>query len=150
AHAQDIWKNRDGFIYASETLAESITRAIQLAADEIPAENHGCGNPNGPVLLLDHSDNYMSGGTCDTMHVLEEALAQGLSNIAVGPICDPEAVAILFKAGEDAEVTLKVGNKMDLSNLGVHKTPPEFTGTVKRLSDGEYVISGPIYRGMKC
>src|SRR5699024_5473519 len=79
-----------------------------------------------------------------------EALAQQLSDIAVGPICDPEAVDALFKAGEKAEVTLAVGNKRDLSHLGIHKIPPVFTGTVQYLSDGEYVISGPIYHGMKC
>src|SRR5699024_12023266 len=37
-----------------------------------------------------------------------------------------------------------------LSHLGIHKIPPVFTGTVQCLSDGEYVISGPIYQGMKC
>ena len=43
------------------------------AAARAAAEGAG----QGPVLLLDHGDNCMSGGTCDTMDVLGEALAQG-------------------------------------------------------------------------
>jgi microcystin degradation protein MlrC len=33
------------------------------------------------------------------MNVLHEALAQGLTDIVVGPICDPEAVERLISAG---------------------------------------------------
>ncbi|MFX7849682.1 MlrC C-terminal domain-containing protein, partial [Acinetobacter baumannii] len=83
-------------VYRSEPLAESIARAADLAD----------GPGNGPVLLLDHGDNCMSGGTCDDMHGLHEALKQGLSGIAVGPVCDPEAVAAMIEAGVGATVTL--------------------------------------------
>jgi microcystin degradation protein MlrC len=47
-----IWDNRAGFVYASEALAASIARARVLA--DQPGK--------GPVLLLDHGDNCMSGG----------------------------------------------------------------------------------------
>lgn len=147
--AQQIWSRREGFIYASPSLEDSVGRAKALAETAGEAQE-GCGNPDGPVLLLDHSDNCMSGGTCDTMDVLQEALAQGLTDIAVGPLCDPEAVDALFKAGEGATVTLPLGNKRALTSLGITKTPPVLTGKVLRLGDGEYVISGPTYRGMKC
>lgn len=149
ALAADIWRDRDGFVYVSEHLPQSIARAQALAAPGTPAQV-GCGNPDGPVLLLDHSDNCMSGGTCDTMDVLLEALAQGLTDIAVGPVCDPEAVDLLFRAGIGSTVTLPVGNKRELRSLGIRKVPPVLTGTVRNLSNGEYVISGPTYRGMKC
>lgn len=147
--AAEIWRNREGFVYAGESLQDSVARARRLSEGEAAVQT-GCGNPDGPVLLLDHSDNCMSGGTCDTMDVLQEALAQGLTGIAVGPICDPEAVDQLFRAGVDATVTLPVGNKRDLGRIGVHKVPPVLTGRVVNLSNGEYVISGPTYRGMTC
>ena len=147
--AAAIWADRDGFVYRSPPLASSIAQAIELAG--LPGEaQSGCGNPAGPVLLLDHSDNCMSGGTCDTMDVLQEALAQGIQDIAVGPLCDPESVAAMFAAGEGATVTLTLGNKRPLDSLGIHKTPMTISGRVARLSPGEYVISGPTYTGMKC
>ncbi len=147
--ALDAWRDREGFVYVSEKLSDSIARAKQLASGPVPAES-ACGDPQGPVLLLDHSDNCTSGGTCDTMDVLQAAFAQGLTDIAVGPLCDPEAVDQLFRAGEGATVTLAVGNKRALASIGITKTPPVLTGKVLRLSQGEFVVTGPTYRGMKC
>src|SRR5690606_36462761 len=121
ALADGIWADRDGFVYSSPPLADSI-RAARHMAEQPGLAQPECGNAEGPVLLLDHSDNCMSGGTCDTMDVLQEALAQGLGNIAVGPLCDPQAVAELFDAGEGATITLALGNKRPLTSLGIEKT----------------------------
>lgn len=147
--ARDIWHDRDGFIYTGESLSKSVARARAMADQAAPPQE-GCGNPGGPVLLLDHSDNCMSGGSCDTMDVLLEALGQGLKGIAVGPLCDPEAVEAIFNAGVGATLSLAIGNKRDLESIGIRKVPPVLTGRVKNLSDGEYVITGPTYRGMTC
>ncbi len=147
--ARQIWENRAEFIYTSEPLAESIARARAMADGPVPPAS-ACGDPEGPVLLLDHSDNCTAGGTCDTMDVLQEALAQGLTDIAFGPLCDPQAVAQLFAAGEGATVTLPVGNKRPLVAIGVTKTPVTLTGKVVRLGKGEFVVTGPTYRGMTC
>lgn len=145
--ARGIWQQRDGFIYQSEKLADSIARAKAIAQGADPGVWAG-GQPSGPVLLLDHGDNCMSGGTCDTLDVLEEALAQGLDDIAVGPICDPQAVAALYAAGEGATVTVALGNKRPIAGRAVQKAPVRLTGRVAALSDGEYVMGGPIYHGM--
>ncbi|NGM85974.1 M81 family metallopeptidase [Parapusillimonas sp. SGNA-6] len=174
ALARDIWSQREGFVYRSPPLAESIAEARRMAdepardksaartegavASPVHANGEGptgvgragCGNPDGPVLLLDHSDNCMSGGTCDTMDVLQEALNQGLTDIAVGPLCDPEAVEAMFQAGEGATMSIPLGNKRALESIGIRKTPVTLQGTVARLSNGEYVITGPTYHGMKC
>lgn len=137
--ARQIWNDRDGFVYDSAPLADSIDQARRLSE-----------GADKPVLLLDHSDNCMSGGTCDTMDVLEAALAAGLDGIGVGPLCDPEAVSTLIAAGEGAQVTLALGNKRPMPQLGITKTPPVLTGIVRRISDGEYVVSGPTYTGQRC
>ncbi|ANH75797.1 mlrC family protein [Ralstonia insidiosa] len=137
--ADAIWSDREGFVYRSEPLAESIARAAELAAT--PGK--------GPVLLLDHGDNCMSGGTCDDMHVLHEALKQGLSGIAVGPVCDPEAVAAMIEAGVGATVTLPVGDKVPLTQLGVYPVSRVLKGKVAAISDGEYTITGPTYTGQR-
>jgi microcystin degradation protein MlrC len=137
--ADQIWAERGQFVYRSEALDRSMQRALALAD-----------GATRPVLLLDHSDNCMSGGTCDTMDVLQAALAQGLRDIAVGPLCDPQAVAALVDAGVGASVTLALGNKVALTQLAITKHPMQVTGTVRALSDGEYTVSGPIYTGQRC
>lgn len=137
--AATIWEERAEFVYDSEPLAQSLQRAQTLAQG---AER--------PVLLLDHSDNCMSGGTCDSMDVLQAALAEGLADIAVGPLCDPEAVAELVAAGVGAQCTVRLGNKVPLTQLNVAKEPVALSGTVRAISDGEYTVTGPIYTGARC
>ena len=137
--AEQIWAERAGFVYESESLAASLARAQALAV-----------GASRPVLLLDHSDNCMSGGTCDTMDVLQAALSQGLQDIAVGPLCDAQAVSTLIEAGIGANVSVALGNKVALIQLGIVKQPMLVQGTVRAISDGEYTVSGPIYTGQRC
>src|SRR5215470_7434464 len=85
--ARQIWSERAGFVYQSLPLADSVACA------------RGLRSKAGPVLLLDHGDNVMSGGTCDTTTVLDECLRQGMRGIGVGPLCDPETVARAIAAG---------------------------------------------------
>jgi len=139
--AEFIWSKRREFVYQSEPLASSIARAKALAIEP--------GSGPGPVLLLDHGDNCMSGGTCDDMNVLHEALKQGLEDILVGPICDPEAVQMLIDAGLSANVTLAVGDKVPLTQLGVTNPARLLTGVVSAISDGQYIVSGPTYTGQR-
>ncbi|MES2877105.1 MAG: M81 family metallopeptidase [Pseudomonadota bacterium] len=137
--ADQIWAERAQFVYRSEALASSMERALAMAE-----------GATRPVLLLDHSDNCMSGGTCDTMDVLQAALAHGLQDIAVGPLCDPQAVAAMVQAGVGARVELALGNKVPLTQLGIAKQAMQVTGTVRAVCDGEYTVSGPIYTGQRC
>lgn len=137
--ADFIWSARSDFIYKNEPLETSIARAKNLAAQP----------GSGPVLLLDHGDNCMSGGTCDDMNVLHEALKQGLEDIVVGPICDPEAVDLLIKAGLNATVTLQIGDKVPLTQLGITHPSRPLTGVVSAISDGQYIVSGPTYTGQR-
>ncbi|HET9025602.1 MAG TPA: M81 family metallopeptidase [Burkholderiaceae bacterium] len=135
AHA--IWQDRDGFVYSSGPLAGSVAqaRALQPQAG------------GRPVLLLDHGDNVMSGGTCDTTDLLEECLRQGLSNIGVGPLCDPAAVAAATAAGLGATVELALGNVRPLG-LGTDPRPRmRVRAEVRALTDGRFRITGPIYTG---
>jgi microcystin degradation protein MlrC len=135
--ARSIWDERDGFVYTSVPLADSVAQARTLHAR--------AGGP--PVLLLDHGDNVMSGGTCDTTDLLEECLRQGLSGIGVGPLCDPDAVAAAFAAGIGATVDVALGNLRPLG-LGTDPRPRmRVQARVGALTDGRFRISGPIYTG---
>ena len=133
--ARQVWAERDGFVYRSEPLADSVARARSLR------------QPGRPVLLLDHGDNVMSGGTCDTTTLLEECLRQGMSGIGVGPLADAATVAQAFAAGIGQRIKVSLGNKVP-QGLPVSQPPPfECEVTVQALGDGRFRISGPIYTG---
>src|SRR5207237_1010679 len=61
------WQGREAFVYRIEPLERSLARAKSLTT--------------GPVVLLDHYDNCASGGTMDTMTVLDGILKAGLENV---------------------------------------------------------------------
>ena len=133
--ARQAWAERDGFVYRSEPLADSVARARRLQ------------QPGRPVLLLDHGDNVMSGGTCDTTALLEECLHEGMTGIGVGPLADPATVAQAFAAGTGSRIRVSLGNKVP-QGLPVPQAPPlACEVTVRALGDGRFRISGPIYTG---
>jgi microcystin degradation protein MlrC len=127
------WKEREAFVYRPEKLEASLERARSLNVR--------------PVVLLDHYDNCASGGTMDTMTVLEAMLEARLEEAAAFAICDPEAVARMKEAGLGANVTLALGGKTDMPSLGLEGRPLEVSGTVRRIVDGQYRNEGPMGRG---
>jgi microcystin degradation protein MlrC len=137
--AAELWNAREDFLYTEAPLRTSIAAAKAALS----------GSGDGPVLLLDHGDNSMSGGTCDVMDVLAAALEAGLDGILAGPICDPEAVAAMNAAGVGARVELGLGNRVALPGFQ-RQVPLAFAGTVTAVGDGEYVITGPTYTGQRC
>ena len=138
ALAAQMLEEREGFIYESAPLAESVANARDQRS-RTPAGS-------GPVLLLDHGDNVMSGGSCDTLAVFEECRRQAMADILVGPVCDPEAVAVAAAAGTGSQVWLRVGNKVPLG-LGPAAAPVSVSGRVRAITDGRFRITGPIYHG---
>jgi len=133
------WRRKEDFVYRGRPLEEALAEAKRLADAS-----------GGPVLLLDHADNCMSGATQDSMHVLDAALRMGLAGIAMGPVRDPEAVARMVEAGIGNRVTLAVGGKADMPAIGRKGQPMELTGVVRNVTDGEYTITGPQFTGTRC
>jgi microcystin degradation protein MlrC len=129
------WDRRADFVYRLEPLSETVARAKQLR--------------EGPVVLIDHADNCASGGTQDTMAVVAEVMRQGLQDVAVFAICDPEAVARAIEVGVGARVALKLGGKMDMPAIGRKGEPLEVSGVVRAITDGEFIIRGPMYTGIR-
>jgi microcystin degradation protein MlrC len=127
------WKARAKFVYVPESLEASLRKAKDIDAK--------------PVVLLDHYDNCASGGTMDTMAVLGAILDAGLGDVAAFAVCDPQAVAQMREAGSGARVTLALGGKLDMPELGLKGVPRSVSGTVKRLFDGQYRNEGPMARG---
>jgi len=133
--ADAAWERRHEFVYQSEPLIQSVARAR--------------GFSEGPILLIDHADNCASGGTQDTMAVVEEVMRQGLEDVAVGAIRDPEAVARLIEIGVDNTATIPLGGKVDMPSIGKRGAPLEVTGKVRVISDGDFVARGPMYTGVQ-
>ena len=136
-------EQKRAYAYERTNLAESVARARRL----------GNANPvtgdKGPVLLIDHCDNCGSGGTQDVMTVVEEILKQGLDDVAIAPIRDPDAVQMMIEAGVGNNVTLQLGGKTDMPSIHLAGRPLGISGKVKTITDGEIVFRGPMYTGLK-
>ena len=98
---------------------------------------------------MDHGDNTASGGTQDVMSVIEEVMRQGLTDVVAGPICDPASVARILAAGTAASVTLPLGGKVDMPQIRLAGKPLAVTGKVMRITDGEFVVTGPMATGTR-
>jgi microcystin degradation protein MlrC len=129
------WERRADFIYKGAPLASQIARARTLG--------------DGPIVLVDHGDNTASGGTQDVMRVVEEVMMQGLTDVVAGPICDPVTVRRLAEAGTVASVTLDVGGRVDMPQINLRGKPLTVTGKVARITDGEFVVTGPMATGTR-
>lgn len=128
------WTQRQAFVYRVEPLAQSLARAQGLGG--------------GPIVLLDHYDNAASGGTMDTMAVLDGILAAGLDDVAAFAVYDPQAVERMQQAGVGANVTLSLGGRIDMPAIGLKGRPLVVSGTVRRITDGLYRNRGPMSRGV--
>ena len=93
---------------------------------------------SGPVLLVDSADNIGGGTTGDGTDALAAMLAHEVREGTI-VLADPEAVAICWKAGEAAQVTLDVGGKAD----SWHGATISVTGIVRALSDGVFECELP-------
>lgn len=129
------WERRADFYFAVEPVEDSIARAKAL--------------DGAPILLADHGDVAGSGGSTDVMAVLAEAMRQGLDDLCAGPFWDPDSVARMIDAGVGAEVTLRVGGKIDFPAIGLEGRPLELTGRVGRVTDGAFTVTGPMFTGTR-
>jgi microcystin degradation protein MlrC len=146
AHAQAVcthmlktaWDRRDEYVFRAPPLAESVAYAKSL----------GLANPGAPVLLIDHCDNCGSGGAQDVMTVVAEVLKQELDDVAIAPIRDPAAVAAMIDAGVGQNVRVALGGHTDMPSIGLKGEPLMVEGRVLTVTDGKFVVTGPMYTGV--
>ncbi len=131
----EAWARRADFVYRSPPLEQSVAGVKTMK--------------KGPILLIDHADNCASGGTQDTTTVLAEIIRQELDDVAVFAICDPQSVAHMIEVGVGKEVTLSLGGKVAMPAIGRVGEPLEVTGRVRHISDGEFIVRGPMYTGVR-
>ena len=92
--------------YAQRDTLQPTYHSIDAALDMALAE------PQGPVVLADVADNAGGGAPNDSTFILRRILERGISNVAIGCIWDPIAVAVAEETSEGAECSLRIGGKM--------------------------------------
>lgn len=122
AFREKLWSARD-----------AVAHAIANAA---PGE--------GPIVLADTQDNPGAGGNGDTIGVLAELIAQDAPSAALGVLFDPESAEAAAAAGEGARISLRLGAK---TGGAPGETPLEDEFEVVRVTDGEFLATGPFYGG---
>jgi microcystin degradation protein MlrC len=132
--AARAWEMRREFVRPMKTPAEAVAYAMAT----------GCARGQGPVVLADVADNTGGGASGDGTELLRELLRQGAEGAVVITIPDPEAVAAAFAAGVGGEFDALVGGKID----DLHGAPVRVQGKVRLLSDGRFVLYGPMGTGM--
>ena len=130
-----IWETREQFVYEHHPLGEAVASAKTLT--------------DGPIVLLDHADNCGSGATQDVMTVIKEVLEQGLEDVIVACVWDPQAVKEMQKHGPGAEITLSLGGNTDMPSIKLQGEPLTVSGRVKCLTDGRWIVRGPMYTGVE-
>ena len=132
---KQAWDRRADFVFEIEPIETSLARAREL--------------DDGLVILVDHGDNCGAGGPQDNMNVLEQVLNLGLEDVAAGPIWDPGSVAQMLDAGVGAQVTLQLGGKTDSPAMDLPGRPISVSGTVRCITDGRFVVTGPMATGSR-
>jgi microcystin degradation protein MlrC len=127
------WNGREGFVFNPEPVADTIARAKGLT--------------DGPVIIADYGDNAGAGGQMDDMTVVREIVAQGLSDVAVGPVWDPETLDQMRAAGIGAVIDVNVGGKTNSPAVGIVGEPLPLRGTVKTITDGRFRLEGDMMAG---
>lgn len=92
----------------------------------------------GPVLLVEPSDNIGGGTTGDSTGILRALIRHKVRDSAV-VIADAESVATLASARIGDRVTLRVGGKLNPFDEG----PVEMTATLRSRSDGRFTLEDP-------
>ncbi len=107
----------------------AVTQAIRVAA-----------TATRPVVIADTQDNPGGGGHGDTTGLLAELVRQGAKGAVLALINDAQSAAACHAAGEGADLALSLGGKSDGIPLPVQ-------AHVLRVTDGNYVNTGPMGRG---
>jgi len=129
----------DAFVAEMNAREPSFALPIE-PAKLVVAEAMRAVGPGGPVVIADTQDNPGGGGHGDTTGLLAELIGQGAAGAVVCLINDADSAAACHEAGVGATIPLSLGGKSD----GV---PHHGDATVLQLTDGEFVLTGPMSRG---
>jgi microcystin degradation protein MlrC len=119
--ASICWKHRSGFDFGMKT----------GSVDECIGWAQAATQTSIPVFISDAGDNITGGGVGDVPFVLGQMLLAGVRDAVYAALFDPESVGLCFEAGDDAQVDLALGGKIDRQ----HGQPLHVSGRVVLLDD---------------
>ena len=123
------WSLRKDFLVKPTPLREAL-RHVKAAKE-------------GPIVLADIGDNPGGGTPEDGTIVLKALLEEGLTGGVVALIWDPAAVVKASEAGVGNMVEVSLGGHTD----ELHGGPLDLKGRVRTLSEGKYIVKGPMGTG---
>jgi microcystin degradation protein MlrC len=97
----------------------------------------------GPIVLADTQDNPGAGGASDTVGLLRALVDGGAEGAVFANLCDPKSAEAAHRAGVGAQISLAIGGWAG----GVNNTPYQGIFTVEAVGDGNFLATGPFYRG---
>jgi microcystin degradation protein MlrC len=99
---------------ADEVAADFLTTIVENSWSGLgvtEAIDEALGQPAGPVVIADRSDNAGAGAASDSTYILTELIERGVTSAALGMIWDPMAVRACHDAGTGARLALRIGGK---------------------------------------
>lgn len=102
------------------TIDEALDRALAVTLQ-----------PGKPVVIADVTDNPGGGTPGDSTFLLRALIERGITNVALGIMYDPMAVALAQDAGEGARLEMRIGGKMGVTS----GDPLDVTADVLKVGD---------------
>lgn len=134
----------------ADTLIDLVNRQEAAFAGKIwqPAEAVAYARAKGnsaakPIILADTQDNPGAGGASDTTGLLKALVEGGAEDAVFANLCDPKSAEVAHRAGVGAEISLGIGGWAG----GAGNTPYHGSFVVEALGNGEFMATGPFYRG---
>jgi microcystin degradation protein MlrC len=127
--ANEFWERREAFMPEVLSVRDAIERGMAITG--------------GPVILVDTADCAGGGAAADSVALLRDLIALGVTAPAYLMVVDPGVATTCATAGIGAEVTTEVGYHIDPTwgqPLGV-------TGRVSHLCDGRFRYRGGAFGG---
>jgi microcystin degradation protein MlrC len=129
--ARSIWDKRDEFRPNHLTPEEGIKQALAKEGK--------------PIVINETSDNPGGGTPGDGTFLLKALIEENAPNTCFGFIYDPEVAKMAQKAGVGSTIEVKLGGKTDL----LHGKPLSLPVYVKNITDGKFLQSSPMWRGLE-
>jgi len=136
--ADDMWSCRLDRLNQFHTVSQAAALCQAHAQQHVPGR--------GPIIVADYADNPGGGAYGDSTALLAALLQAGVQEACFGAITDPETVQQLMQHQVGDMVDVLLGGKTDARFGGA---PLALRGALKLLSDGHYVGSGAMLRGLQ-
>lgn len=128
-------------------LADSLGRELYAMRNQVlpkfftidGAIDYALAFEGGPLVMADVSDNAGGGAPSDSTFILKRLIERGVTDVAIGCIYDPGAVAMAMDAGEGARLELRVGGKLGRMS----GDPVDLVATVLKIAPDALQYFGP-------